>query len=151
MPPRFPWPSPRPMTLMAVSPIPAGLRIRHERCRSVVRVWYRTGYGPVTRKPATTSAHRHDAPELPFPDCPNGLADSTCLPVSSCLGAARTAQTVSPTSSARTPQVRQRCSTMLRPRPLTDDADGCPACGTVALPPSLTATSTEVPSTAQAT
>ena len=40
---------------------------------------------------------------------------------------------------------------MDRPRPLTDEAVGWPACGTLGLPPSLTATSTEAPSTAQAT
>src|SRR5262249_6575946 len=72
--PEIPWPTPRPMTLMGVSPIPARLRIRHAGRRSVVSVWYRTGYGPVTRKPVTTSGCSSEVPELPFPDCPNGLA-----------------------------------------------------------------------------
>ena len=58
--------------------------------------------------------------------------------------AGRTAHTVVPRSSARTPQLEHRCSTMPRPRPPMEDSDGREARGRVALPPSLTMTSTEV-------
>src|SRR5580704_4362580 len=66
-------------------------------------------------------------------------------------GAARIAHTVRPAGSARTPHVRARYSTMYRPRPPRAETDAWAGCGLVGPPPSLTATSTEPLSTAQAT
>ena len=66
-------------------------------------------------------------------------------------GAGRTAHTVVPRSSARTPQLEHRCSTMPRPRPPMEDSDGRAARGRVALPPSLTMTSTAVAESIQET
>jgi hypothetical protein len=119
-------------------------------------------------EPATASAGPHAPPAAGSPQgagspreagsCGCGDSDSSKIaetlapgPAPFDRGAASTAQTVKPTSSVRTPQVLHRCSTMRRPRPLIDDGDGCPACGTVGLPPSLTATSTELALTSQAT
>ena len=56
--------------------------------------------------------------------------------------AGTTAHTVVPRSSARTPQLEHRCSTIPRPRPPMEDSDGREARGRVALPPSLTMIST---------
>jgi hypothetical protein len=55
-------------------------------------------------------------------------------------GAGRMAQTVTPPVEAWTPQVLARHSTMARPRPPSDDSDGCPAWGWVGPPPSRTDT-----------
>ena len=71
---------------------------------------------------------------------PAGPAAGTRLP----RGAGRTAHTVVPeASAARTPQLEHRCSTMDSPRPPRADRDGRDACGRVALPPSLTSTSSD--------
>ena len=65
-------------------------------------------------------------------------------------GAGSTAHTVVPEASARTPQLEHRCSTMDSPRPPTADRDGRDACGRVALPPSLTSTSSDAGLSTQA-
>ena len=62
-----------------------------------------------------------------------------------------TAQTVSPKLPLRTPQVRDRSSTMPRPRPPTADSDAFVWRGLVGLPPSLTVTSTDSLATFQVT
>ena len=72
-------------------------------------------------------------------------------PASPSRGAGRTAHTLLPRSSARTPQLEARCSTMPRPRPPIEDSDGRDARGRVVLPPSLTTTSTVDGESIQAT
>jgi hypothetical protein len=65
-------------------------------------------------------------------------------------GTATTAQTVSPVSSALTPQLLARYSTMPRPRPPREETVACAVMGLVVAPPSLTATSTALSSSTQA-
>lgn len=66
------------------------------------------------------------------------------------VGTATTAQTVSPVSLVLTPQLLARYSTMSRPRPPSEETVACVVIGLVDAPPSLTATSTEPSSSAQA-
>src|ERR1022692_2206678 len=81
-----------------------------------------------------------------------GIGPGPCAePSPSKRGALSTAQTVSPVSSARTPQASHRQATMLSPRPPSEDTDAWLACGLVGLPPSLTVTGTELSSTSQVT
>ncbi len=83
--------------------------------------------GPPVGWPA--SAARPPGPPSPGPARPSREVGTT-------------AHTVVPRSSARTPQLEHRCSTMPRPRPPMEDSDGREARGRVALPPSLTMIST---------
>src|SRR5215469_12991316 len=66
-------------------------------------------------------------------------------------GAGSTAHTVTPPSQDRIPQLLHRCSTMARPRPPSEDRDGCPARGRVGPPPSLTDTFSDSFDSVQAT
>jgi hypothetical protein len=66
-------------------------------------------------------------------------------------GAGSTAQTVILPLEDRIPQVLDRCSTMARPRPPSEERDGCLAPGRVGAPPSLTDTRSEPLQSVQAT
>src|SRR5258708_8424002 len=66
-------------------------------------------------------------------------------------GGGKIAHDVRPPASARAPQVRDRWSTMLMPRPPSEDRDAGAIRGRVGLPPSLTATSIDPSATLQAT
>jgi hypothetical protein len=103
----------------------AARTIRRDRPAATPSIWLSTS-PPAGRPPAAA------APPGPRPR----------RPAAPSRGAGRTAHTLLPRSSARTPQLEDRCSTMPRPRPPIEDSDGRDARGRVVLPPSLTTTST---------